>query len=69
MAAVTAPPTLADSIVYEKGGNVWLAGPNGSGQRQLTTAGGYARPSQADNGTIVATKGPVLQRLSRSGRS
>ena len=38
------------------------------GQRQLTTAGGYARPSQADNGTIVATKGAVLHRLSRSGQ-
>ena len=68
MAAVTAPPALADSIVYEKGGNVWLASPNGSGQRQVTTAGGYARPSQSDAGTIVATKGAVLHRLSRSGQ-
>ena len=63
-----APPALADSIVYEKGGNVWLASPDGSGQRQLTTTGGYGRPSQADDGTIVATKDAVLHRLSRSGR-
>jgi hypothetical protein len=68
VAALTAPSALADSIVYEKGGNVWLASPDGSGQRQLTTAGGYGRPSQADDGTIVATKDAVLHRLSRSGR-
>jgi hypothetical protein len=68
VAALTAPSPLADSIVYEKGGNVWLASPDGSGQRQLTTAGGYGRPSQADDGTIVATKDAVLHRLSRSGR-
>lgn len=67
-AAAIAPPALADSIVYEKGGNVWLASPDGSGQRQLTTTGGYGRPSQADDGTIVATKDAVLHRLSRSGR-
>lgn len=68
MAAATAPSALADSIVYEKGGDVWLAKPSGSGQRQLTTAGGYGRPSQADDGTIVATKDAVLHRLSRSGQ-
>lgn len=67
-AVAIAPPALADSIVYEKGGNVWLASPDGSGQRQLTTTGGYGRPSQADDGTIVATKDAVLHRLSRSGR-
>jgi hypothetical protein len=44
MAAPAAPSALADSIVYEKAGNVWLASPDGSGQRQLTTAGGYGRP-------------------------
>jgi hypothetical protein len=68
MAAPAAPSALADSIVYEKAGNVWLASPDGNGQRQLTTAGGYGRPSQADDGTIVATKDAVLQRLSRSGQ-
>ena len=68
VAALTAPSALADSIVYEKGGNVWLAAPDGTGQRQVTTAGGYGRPSQADNGTIIATKDSVLHRLSRSGQ-
>ena len=68
VAAINAPSALADSIVYEKGGNVWLANPDGSGQRQVTTAGGYGRPSQADAGTIVAAKDAVLHRLSRSGQ-
>jgi hypothetical protein len=67
-AAIVAPSASADSIVYEKDGNVWLANPNGSGKRQVTTGGGYGRPSQADDGTIIATNGAVLHRLSRSGR-
>lgn len=68
MAAATAPSALADSIVYEKGGNVWLAKPDGSGRRQVTTAGGYGKPSQANDGRIVAARGAVLHRLSRSGQ-
>ncbi len=67
MAALTAPSALADSIVYEKDGNVWLANPDGSGQRQVTTAGGYAKPTQADDGTIVAVKDHLLHRLDRNG--
>jgi hypothetical protein len=66
--AAAAPAALADSIVYEKNGNVWVANPDGSGQRQLTTSGGYSRPSQADDGTIIAAKEAVLHRLDRSGR-
>ena len=68
VAAVTAPSALADSIVYEKSGNVWLANPDGSGQRQVTTTGGYGKPSQADDGTIIAAKDAVLHHLSRSGQ-
>jgi hypothetical protein len=67
-AALTAPSALADSIVYERDGNVWLANPDGSGQRQVTTAGGYGKPSQADDGTIMAAKDAVLHHLSRSGQ-
>ncbi|MEA2366263.1 MAG: hypothetical protein QOI32_1775 [Thermoleophilaceae bacterium] len=66
--AVAAPAALADSIVYEKNGNVWLANPDGTGQRQLTSSGGYSKPTQADDGTIVAVKGKLLHRLDRSGR-
>ena len=66
--AISAPSALADSIVYEKGGNVWAANPDGSGRRQVTTSGGYSHPSQANDGTIAAVKGGLLQRLDRSGR-
>lgn len=67
VAAFLAPTAYAESIVFERGGNVWLANPDGSGQRQVTTSGGYARPSQSNDGTIIATKDAVLHRLSRSG--
>jgi len=65
--AVAAPPAQASSIVYEKNGNVWAANPDGSGQRPVTTSGGYTHPSQANDGTIAAVKGGLLQRLDRSG--
>ena len=67
-ALVAAPVASADSIVYEKGGNVWQAQPDGSDQRQITTDGGYARPTQADDGTIVAVKNQLLVRMDRGGR-
>jgi hypothetical protein len=66
-AAFSAPSAFADSIVYEKDGNVWLANPDGSGQRQVTTAGGYTKPTQADDGTIVAVKDKLLHRMDRAG--
>ena len=68
LAAFTAPSALANSIVFEKSGNVWAVGPDGTGQRQVTTAGGYSKPTQANDGTIVAVKGRLLHRLDRSGR-
>ena len=66
--SAAAPAALADSIVFERGGNVWLANPDGSGQRQLTTDGGYSNPSQANDGTVAAVKGGLLHRMDRSGR-
>src|SRR4051794_41955936 len=44
----------ADSIVFIKDGNVWIAAPDGSKASQLTTDGGYESPSESDNGTIMA---------------
>ena len=58
----------ADSIVFERGGNVWEASPDGSNQRQITTAGGYGRPTQSADGRILAVKGKLLHRLDRAGR-
>jgi hypothetical protein len=65
-AAVAAPAAQADSVVYLKGGNVWIAAPDGSRARQLTLHQyGWSSPSEADDGTIVAAGG--LQRVNPGG--
>src|SRR3712207_373630 len=62
----------ASSLVYVKDHNVWVANPDGSGQRQLTTDGlealPYESPSQADDGTILAIRGERFVKLDRLGR-
>src|SRR3954453_14895629 len=65
VAAVAAPAASADSISYIKDGNVWLTTPGGSRQYQVTTAGGYAYASQADDGTLIALKNRRIQKLDR----
>lgn len=62
------------SIVYIAEHDVWLAAPDGSQRRQVTTDGTeadpYHDPSQADDGTIVAIKGAdALHRYARDGRA
>ena len=53
IALVPAAAASADSIVFVKDANVWVASPDGSGQRQLTKDGTpdhpYRSPSQADD--------------------
>jgi hypothetical protein len=61
------------SLVYLKGGNVWVANADGTGARAVTRDGGpgdggYLSPSQADDGTIVALRGAFLHRFDRGGR-
>ena len=55
------PLASADSIVYVKDGNVWLAAGDGGSQYQVTTDGTaehpYRSPSQADDGTIAVGYG------------
>ena len=68
LAALTAPAALADSLVYEKGGDVWVASPDGSGQRQVTFSGGWSNPSQSADGTLFAVRNGLIQRLDRGGR-
>jgi opacity protein-like surface antigen len=62
----------ADSLVFVKGGNVWLSAPDGSGQYQVTTDGTadhpYRSPSQADDGTIAAGFGNVIVRMRQNGQ-
>jgi Tol biopolymer transport system component len=59
---------LGSSIVYLKGGNIWLASPDGANQYQVTFAGGYDQPSQAADGTIIAVRNGQFVRMDRSGR-
>jgi hypothetical protein len=58
----------ADSIVYTKGGDAWVARPDGSSARQVTHGGGYQSATQADDGTILVQRGTQFQRLDRAGR-
>jgi hypothetical protein len=65
----------ADSLVFIKENNVWLAQPDGTGQYQVTLDGTadnpYQSPSQADDGTIVAARklpnGGPLYRIKQNG--
>ena len=75
LAGALQAPALADgSLTYVSGGDVHLAAPDGSSARRLTTDGGYAWPSQADDGTIVAARqttenGRTPRRLHRMDRT
>ena len=56
----------ADSLVYVKGGNVWISHSDGSAARQVTTApNNWAWPSTADDGTVFAAGG--AQRVNLDG--
>ena len=71
------PAAAADpggSIAYAKGGEIYLSSPDGSNAQQLTSGGGYAWPSQADDGTVVAVRqtqeeGRTPRRLHRMDRT
>ncbi len=75
LCALGAGSAAADSLVYIKENNVWLANPDGSGAYQVTLDGTadnpYQSPSQADDGTIVAARkqpnGGPLYRLRQNG--
>ena len=69
--AVAPAAASADSIVFIKAGNVWLAEPDGSGAYQVTTDGTasspYRSPSQADDGTIAASRYDDIVRMTQNG--
>lgn len=67
LAAAIPNSASADSVIYVKDGDVWIAAPDGTRQTQLTRDGGYGYASQSDNGVIVASHGNRLHRLSRTG--
>src|SRR6478752_7699039 len=67
-AAVVASPGVAhaDSLLYAKGGQVWVAHSDGSAARQVTSStNGWAWPSMADDGTVFAAGG--LSRVNPDG--
>jgi hypothetical protein len=69
--AVGAPPTGPGTIVYVKGYDVYVALPDGSGERRLTTDGTVAEPwispSGSDSGIVAAARGPVVYRMDQWG--
>jgi hypothetical protein len=76
LALLIATPAQADSIVFNKDGDLWLAYPDGS-QRTLLASdkAAYGDASVADDGTVVATWGGgpggdafELRRLDRTGK-
>ena len=58
----------AGSILYHKGGRLWVASPSGRGKHRIPRSRGLSNPSQDDKGRIVAQKGIKLYRLSRRGK-
>ncbi len=69
--AIVPAAASADSIVFLKSDNVWLAKPDGSGAYQVTTDGTasspYRSPSQADDGTIAAGHRDDIVRMTQNG--
>ena len=69
--AVLPTAAAADSIVFVKDANVWLASGDGSKLHQVTTGGTaadpYRVPVQADDGTIAAAHGQAIVRLRQNG--
>ena len=69
---VPAAAASADSIVFVKNANVWVASPDGSSQRQLTRDGTadhpYRSPSQADDGIVAASYLDGIRLIDRRGK-
>lgn len=58
----------ASSILYKKGGKLWVASPSGAHKHAIKNTRALSNPSQDDRGRIVAQKGIKLYRLSRGGK-
>ncbi len=69
IAAMAIPAAAsADSILYMRGGDIWLSSPDGSNQFQVTSGGAYNYASQSESGAvIVASRENHLVVLNRSG--
>jgi WD40-like Beta Propeller Repeat len=58
----------ASSILYKKGGRLWVANAKGGQKHAIKHTKGFSNPSQDDRGRVVAQKGIKLYRFSRSGK-
>ena len=71
-AAAAAATKPTGSIVFVKNDNVWIMGPDGSGQRAVTTNGTaahpYRSPSQSDTGAIIAVRDTFILRMTQAGK-
>lgn len=67
--AATAQAATPGSILYLRGGKLWVASPDGRVKRKVPHTGRFESASQADNGTIVALRGVDLYRLNRGGKA
>lgn len=75
LAAVTALVLLgcaasaqASSIVFVRGGDVWLTTPDGAREHRVTNGGAFTSVTQADDGTIFASADGILFRFAPDGR-
>lgn len=68
----TARASGTGSLVYQQGGNIWVASPDGSRKHKVTRNGKPSNPyeyaTQADNGTIEALRGYKLVHMKRNGK-
>jgi hypothetical protein len=58
----------ASSIVFVRGGDVWLATPDGTREQQLTRGADFLDVTQADDGTIFARRPGQVYKLDQYGR-
>lgn len=69
--SAAAAPSNAGTIVYLKGYDIYVARPDGTGERRLTSDGTKAdpwlSPSGADDGTVVAARGTLAVRMDQWG--
>jgi hypothetical protein len=66
-----APAANATVLTWIEGNNVWIANADGSGKRQLTTAGTaelpFRSPTSDDQGVVVAARDQQYFRIDQSG--
>ena len=65
--AATAGTAHASSIVFVRGGDIWLVQPDGTREHRVTTGGAFTDVTQSDDGRIFATEGNILHSFAPDG--